>query len=202
MPNQDTDGNRMIWDETLRQWVPVTGSLSPAELANEINPILSSRFAPLSVKADTEAIWIGPSEFITSFGSPSFPGSQLIPVITLDPASIEIILASFRTPSSWATATVSLWYYTGSASGDIVINPRVYIAGSGESAAPSAVSGITSSITIPGSTAAIVNIQSCGTFTRQPAKACAFWIQRNATSGSDTNAADLSILGVSIAKAS
>lgn len=46
MPNQDTDGNRMIWDETLRQWVPVTGSLSPAELANEINPILSSRFAP------------------------------------------------------------------------------------------------------------------------------------------------------------
>lgn len=44
MPNQDTDGNRMIWDETLRQWVPVTGSLSPAELANEINPILSSRY--------------------------------------------------------------------------------------------------------------------------------------------------------------
>ena len=44
MPNQDTDGNRMIWDETLRQWVPVTGSLSPAELANEIQPILSSRY--------------------------------------------------------------------------------------------------------------------------------------------------------------
>lgn len=202
MPNQDTDGNRMIWDETLRQWVPVTGSLSPAELANEINPILSSRFAPLSVQADTEAIWIGPNEFVTSYGSPSLPGSQLLPVITLDPASIEIILASFRTPSSWVTATVSLWYYTGSASGDIVINPRVYIAGSGESAAPSPVSGITSSITIPGSTAGIVNIQSCGTFTCQPAKACAFWIQRDATAFSDTNAADLSILGVSIAKRS
>lgn len=46
MTHVDTDGNRMIWDETLRQWVPVTGSMSPAELANEINPILSSRFAP------------------------------------------------------------------------------------------------------------------------------------------------------------
>lgn len=166
------------------------------------DPAFSGRYAPLSVQADTEAIWIGPSEFITSFGSPSFPGSQLVPVITLDPTSIEIIEASFRTPASWVTATVSLWYYTGSASGDIVINPRVYMAGSGESAAPSATSGITSSITIPGSTAAIVNIQSCGTFTCQPAKACAFWLQRNATAGGDTNAADLAVIGVSIAKAS
>ena len=45
--NVDTDGNRMVWDETLRQWVPVTGSLSPAELASEMQPVLSSRFAPL-----------------------------------------------------------------------------------------------------------------------------------------------------------
>ena len=48
MPHADTDGNRMIWDETLRQWVPVTGSMSPAELANEIQPILAARHAPLA----------------------------------------------------------------------------------------------------------------------------------------------------------
>lgn len=47
MTHVDTDGNRMIWDERLRQWVPVTGSMSPAELANEIQPILSKRFAPV-----------------------------------------------------------------------------------------------------------------------------------------------------------
>jgi hypothetical protein len=44
MTYEDTNGDRMRWDETLRQWVPITGSLSPAELADEINPILSSRF--------------------------------------------------------------------------------------------------------------------------------------------------------------
>lgn len=41
---QDTDGNRYIWDELLRQWVPVTGAMSPAELAAEMAPTLRSQF--------------------------------------------------------------------------------------------------------------------------------------------------------------
>lgn len=57
MPNQDTDGNRMIWDETLRQWVPVTGSLSPAELANEMQPVLSSRYASQSSIDALPRVW-------------------------------------------------------------------------------------------------------------------------------------------------
>lgn len=56
--NVDTDGNRMVWDETLRQWVPVTGSLSPAELANEMMPSLSSRYLvpALRRRADAESM--------------------------------------------------------------------------------------------------------------------------------------------------
>lgn len=41
---QDTDGNRYIWDELLRQWVPVTGAMSPAELAAEMAPTLRSQY--------------------------------------------------------------------------------------------------------------------------------------------------------------
>lgn len=197
--NVDTDGNRMVWDETLRQWVPVTGALSPAELADQMQPVLSSRYAPL---ADTTSIWLAPSDFAINAGSPSIATGLLIPSIALDPTSIEIITAGFRTPSSWVTADVTLWYYTASAVGNFVINPRIYLAANGESAAPSAEAGITSSITVAGSTAAIANTKACGTFTCRSNAVGSFWLQRDATSGSDTNAGDFSVLGVAITKAS
>ena len=155
--------------------------------------------APL---ADTTSIWLAPSDFAINAGSPSIASGLLIPSIALDPTSIEIITAGFRTPSSWVTADVTLWYYTASAVGNFVINPRIYLAASGESAAPSAEAGITSSITVAGSTAAIANTQACGTFTCRSNAVGSFWLQRNATSGSDTNAGDFSVLGVAITKAS
>lgn len=155
--------------------------------------------APL---ADTTSIWLAPSDFAINAGSPSIATGLLIPSIALDPTSIEIITAGFRTPSSWVTADVTLWYYTASAVGNFVINPRIYLAANGESAAPSAEAGITSSITVAGSTAAIANTQACGTFTCRSNAVGSFWLQRNATSGSDTNAGDFSVLGVAITKAS
>ena len=85
MPNQDTDGNRMIWDETLRQWVPVTGSLSPAELANEINPILSSRYAPLAVDqfVDPFPAWFGGGTVNESI-------ADIVAEVDLGPASVFV----------------------------------------------------------------------------------------------------------------
>lgn len=162
----------------------------------------SFQYAPLSVKADTESIWLAPSDFAINAGSPAIAGGLLIPSIALDPTSIEIIVAGFRTPPSWATATVTLWYYTASAVNNFVINPRIYLAANGESAAPSAEAGITASITIAGSTAAIANTQACGTFTCRPNAVGSFWLQRDATAFSDLNAGDFSVLGVAIVKAS
>lgn len=49
MTYEDTNGDRMRWDETLRQWVPITGSLSPAELADQMQPVLASRFVPQDI---------------------------------------------------------------------------------------------------------------------------------------------------------
>lgn len=52
--NVDTDGNRMVWDETLRQWVSVTGALSPAELAAQMDPVLSARFVASQIVQSAE----------------------------------------------------------------------------------------------------------------------------------------------------
>ena len=50
----DTNGDRYVWDVNLRQWVPVTGALSPAELANEMQPVLSSRYVLLDPSAGAQ----------------------------------------------------------------------------------------------------------------------------------------------------
>ncbi len=126
MTHADTDGNRMIWDETLRQWVPVTGSMSPAELANEINPILSSRFAPLEGSTAYASGTIG--QLINSGWYSSPPGGAAnvaystgamtyIPIIipahgaTIDRIGVEV------TTGGTAGAVVRLGIYEPNAGG-------------------------------------------------------------------------------------
>ncbi len=132
MPNQDTDGNRMIWDETLRQWVPVTGSLSPAELANEINPILSSRF--LSSSAPNQ-LWFPANQMMIHSGAPTLGTLRNDPHYLLDASSAEYVGGSLLIPAWWTTFNVRVrWANAGAGTGDVAQQIVYSFAGDGDNA--------------------------------------------------------------------
>ena len=122
MPNQDTDGNRMIWDETLRQWVPVTGSLSPAELADQMQPVLSARFAPLS-----QTDGIGPGHKAgwyliagTPGNSDAIPSEAVLNVVPLPPLTVARAfdrISVFSTLAGTSGAVVRLGIYASDSGG-------------------------------------------------------------------------------------
>lgn len=158
-----------------------------------------------AVAADIEGLWIPAPSFLPLAGSPAVVAGAVVPVMALDSSSIEIIGASFRTPASWLTASLTLWVVnTSSASPGVArMNPFVYIKGPGEAFASGTQEGtITTTVDITlGSTSNEVVTAALGTINCQPSKVCSLRLQRNATSGSDTLAVDLGVVGCMVQRA-
>lgn len=158
--------------------------------------------ATASSQYGISAIWLPGEQFQVALGSPTIRPAAYINSMTLDPGSIESVTHAFRTHPSWTTATVTMWYYTLAATGNFLVYSTVYLAGTGESVSPSAETGLTSPATVAPASVGIITAHQFGTFTCQPAKTGQITIMREGSAAGDTNAGDLCMIGVSIAKAS
>lgn len=187
---QDNDGNRYVWDEILRQWVPITGAMSPAELANEMDPVLRGRYG--------SQVWLPAGDFAAGTGTPALgsPASRTTAWL-FDASSTENVRGSWLVPATWATAKIEL-VWTAAAAGDV----RWQVAGGwlGSSATPAddiAATEVTATTDVTTGDIVHTTVIASTAVTPGPAH---LRVQRQATNVVDTLAVDAQLIGVLITR--
>lgn len=149
-----------------------------------------------------DTIWVPAIQMSQLFndGATFSVATSRLPVWLLDAETVSYLGFPIRFPAHWSTFTCDFVYInTSSSSGDVSLSAVIdeWAIGATINTTPTGAAIVDT----PSSTAWISNIATLsGSLNCDPAKYCSVRISRNATSGSDTLANDIGIIGINLRK--